>query len=93
MSVIRSIQQDLATRQRSAKEITQSYIDTLHRTEPQIHSFLALSCEQALEQAEAVDAKLAAGETLAALAGVPVAVKVCAIAWLWSLLGSSAENL
>ena len=40
-----------------------------------IHSFLALSKERALEQAAKIDAMAAKGEALPALAGVPVGIK------------------
>ena len=40
-----------------------------------IHSFLALSKERALEQATKIDAMAAKGEALPALAGVPVGIK------------------
>jgi aspartyl-tRNA(Asn)/glutamyl-tRNA(Gln) amidotransferase subunit A len=40
-----------------------------------IHSFLALTRERALAQAERIDAAAAAGDALGPLAGVPVAIK------------------
>ena len=75
-SLIRSIQRDLASKQRSAHEITQSYLDTLHKLEPQLHSFVTSNDEQALEQAASVDRAITAGEQLPLLAGVPISIKV-----------------
>jgi aspartyl-tRNA(Asn)/glutamyl-tRNA(Gln) amidotransferase subunit A len=40
-----------------------------------IHSFLALSRERAMRQAERMDARAAKGEPLGPLAGVPVGIK------------------
>ena len=75
-SLIREIQHDLACRKRSAREITERYIDNLERAEPSIGSFLALSTQEALQQADSVDKAFAAGEQLGPLAGVPIAIKV-----------------
>ena len=87
-SLIRSIQRDLASKQRSAQEITQSYLDTLHKLEPQLHSFVTSNDEQALEQAASVDRAIAAGEQLPLLAGVPISIK--AIFPQYSLHSSNA---
>ena len=75
-SLIRNIQRDLASKQRSAHEITQSYLDTLHKLEPQLHSFVTLNIEQVLQQAASVDRAISAGEQLPLLAGVPISIKV-----------------
>lgn len=40
-----------------------------------MHSFLCVTTERALEQAGAVDAKIAAGEEIGLLAGIPVGIK------------------
>ncbi|WP_299416354.1 Asp-tRNA(Asn)/Glu-tRNA(Gln) amidotransferase subunit GatA, partial [Acaryochloris sp. IP29b_bin.148] len=39
------------------------------------HSFLAITADQALAQAKQVDAKLAAGEEIGLLAGIPIGIK------------------
>lgn len=75
-SLIREIQGDLASKKRSAREITEQYIEKLERAEPAIGSFLALSTSEALQQADAVDRAIAAGDQIGLLAGVPIAVKV-----------------
>ena len=65
----------LRSKEVSAKEITQSVLARIEQTEPSVEAFLSVNAEKALEQAEKVDAKIAAGEELGALAGIPVAVK------------------
>lgn len=65
----------LRAKEVSAKEITQSVLARIEQTEPSVEAFLSVNAEKALEQAEKVDAKIAAGEELGALAGIPVAVK------------------
>ncbi|WP_312462111.1 amidase, partial [Pantoea endophytica] len=59
----------------SAQEVTQAAINRMEQREPQIQAFCTATPQLALQQAAAVDAKRARGETLGALAGVPLAVK------------------
>ena len=49
--------------------------DRIETIEPKVGAYLSLYKEQAMEQAEQVDAKIAAGISVGALAGVPVAIK------------------
>jgi len=75
MSVIRTLHEQLVSKARSASEITQEYLDRIQAVEPQIHSYLTVTADQALAQAQAIDAKLAAGEDLGPMAGIPIALK------------------
>ncbi|MGF1570789.1 MAG: Asp-tRNA(Asn)/Glu-tRNA(Gln) amidotransferase subunit GatA [Nodosilinea sp.] len=75
MSVIRALHQQLVSKDRSAVEITQGYLDQITALEPKLHSYLTVTADQALAQAAAVDANLAAGEELGLLAGIPLALK------------------
>ena len=59
----------------SSREVTQASLDRIAAVDGEIHAFLQVSADSALESADAVDAARAAGETLAPLAGVPIAVK------------------
>ncbi|MCQ8229889.1 amidase [Pantoea trifolii] len=59
----------------SAQEVTQAAIDRMEQRDPQIQAFCTATPQLALQQAAAVDAKRALGESLGALAGVPLAVK------------------
>ncbi len=60
---------------RSAVEITQHYLRGLKSVEGRLGSFLAVDEEGALVQAAAIDARIAAGEEVGPLAGVPIAIK------------------
>jgi aspartyl-tRNA(Asn)/glutamyl-tRNA(Gln) amidotransferase subunit A len=67
------IAQAIKTRQQSAEEtVTQALNDAQNSSD--LNIFLSLS-DIAIEQARAVDSKIARGETVGALAGVPVALK------------------
>ncbi|HUN37485.1 MAG TPA: Asp-tRNA(Asn)/Glu-tRNA(Gln) amidotransferase subunit GatA [Trebonia sp.] len=59
----------------SAVEVTQAHLDQIAATDGKVKAFLHVATNEALAQARAVDEKRARGESLGALAGVPVAVK------------------
>ncbi|BDI30708.1 glutamyl-tRNA(Gln) amidotransferase subunit A [Capsulimonas corticalis] len=59
----------------SAREVAQSVLDRVEAVESRVQSFVTVTREQALAQADAVDAKIAAGETVSAAAGIPLALK------------------
>ncbi|MEH2084536.1 MAG: Asp-tRNA(Asn)/Glu-tRNA(Gln) amidotransferase subunit GatA [Nostoc sp.] len=75
MASIRELHQQLVKRERSAVEITQEALERIQALEPKLHSFLCVTANRALEQAGAVDAKIAAGEEIGLLAGIPVGIK------------------
>jgi aspartyl-tRNA(Asn)/glutamyl-tRNA(Gln) amidotransferase subunit A len=55
--------------------LTQLHLDRIASVDKDVHAFLHIDTEGALEQASAVDAKRAKGEKLSPLAGVPLALK------------------
>lgn len=65
----------LCTRQVSATDIAKEVLARIEATEPQIDAFLHVGREQALQMAAEVDRKLAAGEEVGPLAGIPVGLK------------------
>ncbi|MFC4588323.1 Asp-tRNA(Asn)/Glu-tRNA(Gln) amidotransferase subunit GatA [Sphaerisporangium corydalis] len=65
----------IASGEVSAVEVTQAHLDRIAEVDGEIHAFLHVAADAALEQASAIDAKRAAGERLGPLAGVPVAHK------------------
>ena len=75
MASIRELHRQLIRKERSAVEITQEALDRIQELEPKLHSFLHVTSEQALDQARQVDAKIAAGEEIGLLAGIPIGIK------------------
>lgn len=75
MSTIRALQVQLSQRDRTAVEITEEYLERLHQLEPKLHSFLTITADLALQQAQAVDTRFQAKESLSPLAGIPIAIK------------------
>ncbi len=75
MASIRELHNQLIAKERSATEITQAALDRIEAVEPQLHSFLQVTADQALAQAQQVDAQIAAGEEIGLLAGIPIGIK------------------
>lgn len=65
----------IAAGETSAVEVAEAHLDRMAEVEPKVNAFLHIDRETTLEQARAVDARLAAGEKLGPLAGVPIAHK------------------
>lgn len=72
---ISQLHKQLTDKQVSATELTQTVLGRLEQTEVQVDAYLTVTKELALEQAAAVDKKIAAGEQIAPLAGIPMAIK------------------
>lgn len=64
----------LAAGEVSSRELTQISLRRIERIDPRINSFVAVRGDQALEEADAADRRIADGER-APLLGVPIAVK------------------
>ena len=73
-SSIHEISRAVAEKKISAVEVTKHFLDRVNRIDAQINSFVTVN-PRALEEAKQVDAAIAAGSPVGALAGVPVAVK------------------
>jgi len=56
-------------------ELTKAHLKQISEVDEQVHAFLHVDTQGALEQASQVDAKRSAGEKMPALAGVPLALK------------------
>ena len=75
MASIRELHQQLINKERSAVEITQEALKRISQLEPKLKSFICVTADKALAQARQVDAKIATGEEIGPLAGIPIAVK------------------
>ncbi|MBA7606672.1 Glutamyl-tRNA(Gln) amidotransferase subunit A [subsurface metagenome] len=59
----------------SSVETTKAVFERIDKLEPIIGAYISTYCDRALEMAADVDRRIAAGESVGELAGVPVAVK------------------
>ncbi len=65
----------IAAGELSSRDLTQMYLDRIARLDPQLNAWRVVLAESALAEADAADARRAAGETAGVLNGVPVAIK------------------
>ncbi len=70
-----SMKELLDKKEVSSVEITKSVIERIEKTDKDINAYISYNFENAVKQAQEVDEKRAKGETVGALAGIPVAVK------------------
>ncbi|MBE9032877.1 Asp-tRNA(Asn)/Glu-tRNA(Gln) amidotransferase subunit GatA [filamentous cyanobacterium LEGE 11480] len=75
MASIRELHQQLVNKDRSATEIAQEALKRIDSVDAKVNSFLLVTPEHALAQAKQVDDKIAAGEDIGPLAGIPIGVK------------------
>jgi aspartyl-tRNA(Asn)/glutamyl-tRNA(Gln) amidotransferase subunit A len=62
-------------KERSAREVVESYLQNIDAREADIHAFNYVMRDEALAAADAIDARIVKGEDVGPLAGVPVALK------------------
>ena len=65
----------LDQRKLSSVELTKLYLDEIDNREEIYNAFITVTPESALRQAEEADRRLAAGEKIAPLTGIPVGLK------------------
>ena len=71
---IRELSEGLAGAKFSSRELTEHYLKRIAKLDTQVKSYVTVTAEQALAQADAADAAIKAG-TATALTGVPIAHK------------------
>src|SRR5258706_12158408 len=72
---IDGVAEALTSKRVSARELAAEYYKRIEARNPELNAYLTLSQDRAFAQADRVDALIAAGKPLPALAGVPIAVK------------------
>lgn len=71
---IRELSEGLKTAQFSSRELTEHYLKRIAHIDPKVKSYVTVTAEQALAEADAADAALKSGNAHA-LAGIPLAHK------------------
>src|SRR5580765_2170428 len=72
---VASVRAALAAKRISARELAAEFYARIAKRNPELNAYLALCPERAYAQADRLDAAIARGEALPALAGLPLAVK------------------
>ncbi len=70
-----SIAADVAAGRRSARQIVDEHLARTAENDDAVHAFVTVLADEARAAADAIDARVAAGEPVGPLAGVPVALK------------------
>lgn len=65
----------IRSRQISSAEVTETILERIGHQGPELHSYVTVTAEQAMEAARRADAEIARGAYRGALHGVPVAIK------------------
>lgn len=73
--MIRTLHKKLKAREITAVELTEEYLGRIRERDEQIGAYLTVLGEEALREASFVDEKIARGEEIGILAGIPGAVK------------------
>ena len=74
MSVIRRLHEKLCSGEISCTQLTQQYIDAI-KDNVELNAYITITEKSALEQAKSVDEKIANGEQIGLLEGIPMALK------------------
>jgi len=72
---VASVREALVKKKISARELAADFYGRIEKHNPELNAYLTLSPERAYKQASLIDAAIANGKPLPALAGVPIAVK------------------
>jgi Asp-tRNA(Asn)/Glu-tRNA(Gln) amidotransferase A subunit family amidase len=74
-TTVAALAADVSAKRTSARELVSSALDRIEAIDPSVNAFVALDGERALADAAALDARVAAGDDVGPLAGIPIGVK------------------
>lgn len=72
---IQQAQELLSSRKISSEELTRAYLERIERVDPTVKSYVTVSNDVALRQAQDADKRIKAGSELTPLTGIPYAAK------------------
>ena len=74
-TTVAGLADDVAAKRLSARELVGAALARIEEVDAKVNAFVALDGERALADAAALDARLAAGEEIGPLTGIPIGVK------------------
>jgi aspartyl-tRNA(Asn)/glutamyl-tRNA(Gln) amidotransferase subunit A len=69
------LSQQIKSKKVSCREVTDDFLTRIEEVEPRVKAFVTVTAEEARRRADSLDMRIASGEDVGVLAGVPVAVK------------------
>ena len=75
LTSVRQLAEQVRTKQLAAREVTQAALDRIDAVDGRVGAFVAVDAELALAEAAAIDERVARGDEVGPLAGVPIGVK------------------
>jgi aspartyl-tRNA(Asn)/glutamyl-tRNA(Gln) amidotransferase subunit A len=72
---LKALQQGIQAKTFSSKEVTEHYLGRIEQHDPALNSYITVTKDMALAQAEKADNAMQSGELSGALAGIPYALK------------------
>ena len=75
LSKIKTLRSMMESKQISCCELTQKYLDAMEQDNAKLNAYVKATPEVALETAKKVDEKIARGEPLLPLEGIPMTLK------------------
>lgn len=73
--MLHNLHQQLKTKKISSQELVSKYLERIYKHNPRLNAFLTITDKTARAQAQAVDDKIAQGQKIDLLAGLPAAIK------------------
>ncbi len=74
-TTVAALAADVAARRISARELVAVALARIEAVDPQVNAFVSVDADAALADALAIDERIAAGEAVGPLAGIPIGVK------------------
>lgn len=75
MGKIREIHKQLINKEISAVELAKDYLASIESSSGKLGTYLCITGEKAIEDAQVIDKKIASGEEIGLLAGIPMGIK------------------
>ena len=72
---VHELKEKLEKKELTSYEITKAYIERIEEKEKDVQAFVTTLEKDALEKAEEIDKKIASGEIVEKLAGIPIGIK------------------
>jgi aspartyl-tRNA(Asn)/glutamyl-tRNA(Gln) amidotransferase subunit A len=74
-TTVAALAADVAAKKVSSRELVQGALDRIGEVNPEVNAFVVVDGDAALREASALDDRIAKGEAVGALAGIPIGVK------------------